>query len=210
MVLKLGLLAILAYVMFRQMRGVTESMAAVSPKRLPSLALAAFVKTSTYVLLILGLLAVIDFFMTRREFTRKMRMSRRELRDEHKRRDGDPEVKSKQKRLIRDLLKKARSVPRVAEADFVLTNPTHYAVALQYKPEAMRAPIVLAKGAGFMSHRIREIARRHGVPILRQPALTRALYRECELDGPVPEARYIELAPVYRWLFARRNEERVA
>lgn len=210
MALKLGLLAALAYMVFRQLHGLTESMAATSPMRLPSLLLAAFVKTSIYVLLILALLSIVDLFMTRREFMRKMRMSRRELRDEHKRRDGDPEVKSKQKRLIRDLLKKARSVPRVAEADFVLTNPTHYAVALQYKPDAMRAPVVLAKGAGFMSQRIREVARRHGIPILRQPALTRALYRECELDGPVPEARYAELAPVYRWLFARRNGERPA
>lgn len=210
MLLKLGLLSVLAYMVFRQLRGLTESIAAASPARLPSLALSAFIKTSIYVLLILGLLSVIDLFMTRREFTKKMRMSRRELRDEHKRRDGDPEVKSKQKSLIRDLLKKARSVPRVAEADFVLTNPTHFAVALQYKPTTMRAPIVLAKGAGFMSHRIREVARRHGVPILRQPALTRALYRECDLDSPVPEARYTELAPVYRWLFARRNGERLA
>lgn len=210
MSLKLGLLAVLAYMVFRQLHALAAGMATSSPSRLPSLLQSAFVKTSVYVLAILALLSIVDFFMTRREFTKKMRMSRRDVRDEHKRRDGDPEVKSKQKRLIRDLLKKARSVPRVAEADFVLTNPTHYAVALQYKPETMRAPIMLAKGAGFMSARIREVARRHGVPILRQPALTRALYRECDLDGPVPEARYTELAPVYRWLFARRNGERAA
>ncbi|QNN46324.1 EscU/YscU/HrcU family type III secretion system export apparatus switch protein [Thermomonas brevis] len=210
MALKLGLLAVLAYAMFRQMRGFTESAAATSPQRLPSLLQSAFVRTSIYVLMILSLLAVVDLFMTRREYMRKMRMSRRELRDEHKRRDGDPEIKSKQKRLIRDLLKKARSIPRVAEADFVLTNPTHYAVALRYQPASMRAPVVLAKGAGFMSRRIREVARRHGVPILRKPALTRALYRECDLDAPVPEMRYAELAPIYRWLFARRNGERPA
>lgn len=210
MALKLGLLAVLAWMMFRQMRGFTESAAAVSPQRLPMLMQSVFVRTSIYVLMILALLAVVDLFMTRREYMRKMRMSRRELRDEHKRRDGDPEVKSKQKRLIRDLLKKARSVPRVAEADFVLTNPTHYAVALRYQPASMRAPVVLAKGAGFMSRRIREVARRHGVPILRKPALTRALYQECDLDAPVPEARYAELAPIYRWLFARRNGERLA
>lgn len=210
MVLKLGLLAALAYVVFRQLHGLTAGVAGASPQRMPSLVLSAFIRTSIYVLLILALLSIVDLFMSRREYMRKMRMSRRDLRDEHKRRDGDPEVKSKQKRLIRDLLKKARSVPKTAEADFVLTNPTHYAVALQYRPASMRAPIVLAKGAGFMSHRIREVARRHGVPILRQPALTRALYRECELDAPVPESRYVELAPVYRWLFARRGGERLA
>jgi flagellar biosynthetic protein FlhB len=210
MLLKMALLAALAYAVFGEMQALTESISASSPQRLPALALAAFGKTSIYVLVILALMAVLDLLMTRREYLRKMRMSRRDLRDEVKRRDGDPEVKSKQKRLIRELLKKARSVPKVAQADIVLTNPTHYAVALQYRPATMRAPIVLAKGTGFMSRRIREIASRHGVPILRQPALTRALYRECELDAPVPEARYAELAPVYRWLFAHRRGEALA
>lgn len=210
MLLKLGLLAALGYLMFGEMRALTESLAAASPRRLPQLALAAFVRTSIYVLLILAVIAVLDLLMTRREFLRKMRMSRRELRDEYKRRDGDPEIKSKQKRLIRELLKKARAVPRVADADIVLTNPTHYSVALQYRPATMRAPIVLAKGTGFLSRRIREVAARHGVPILRQPALARALYRECEVESPVSEARYAELAPVYRWLFARRSGEVMA
>ncbi|HRO63602.1 EscU/YscU/HrcU family type III secretion system export apparatus switch protein [Thermomonas sp.] len=210
MVLKLGLLTVLAYAMYRQLTGLAGGIASASPQRLPRLAMTAFAWTSIYVLLILAALAAVDLLVVRREYMRKMRMSRRDLRDEHKRRDGDPEIKSKQKRLIRELLKKARSVPRVAEADFVLTNPTHYAVALQYRPATMRAPIVLAKGAGFMSKRIRSVAQRHGVPILRRPALTRALYRECELDAPVPEARYEELAPVYRWLFARRGGERFA
>lgn len=205
MLLKVGLLAALVYVIFGDLRGLTESIAATSPQRLPALALKAFVKTSIYVLLILALMALVDLLMVRRDYLRKMRMSRRELRDEVKRRDGDPEVKSKQRQLIRELLKKARSVPRVAEADIVLTNPTHYAVALQYRPLTMRAPIVLAKGSGFMSQRIRDVAKRHGIPILRQPALTRALYRECELDAPVPETRYSELAPVYRWLFAHQR-----
>jgi len=127
------------------------------------------------------------------------------LRDEVKRRDGDPEVKSRQRRLIRELLKKARSVMRAAEADVILTNPTHVAVAIQYRPATMRAPIVLAKGAGFMSRRIREVATRHGVPIMQSPALARALYKEVDIDAPVPEALYARLAPVYRWLFSRKR-----
>jgi len=145
--------------------------------------------------------------MTRRQYMRKMRTSRRELKDEVKRRDGDPEVKSKQKRLLREILKKARSVPKAAEADIILTNPTHVAVALQYRPATMRAPVILTKGSGYMSRRIRDVAGRHGVPILRSPALARALYRECEIDAPVPEKLYVRLAPVYRWLF---NHKRAA
>jgi flagellar biosynthetic protein FlhB len=152
---------------------------------------------------VLVLIAILDWLFVRRDFTRKLRMSRRELRDEHKRRDGDPEIKSKQKKLIRDLLRKARAVPKVGEADFVLTNPTHYAVAMQYRPATMRAPIVLAKGAGFLAARIRDVAGRHGVPLVRSPELARALYRDVDVDAPVPEALYGQLAPIYRRMFGR-------
>ncbi|HMB43632.1 MAG TPA: EscU/YscU/HrcU family type III secretion system export apparatus switch protein [Luteimonas sp.] len=205
MVLKMLLLAALGYFLFGQMRALVESVAATEPQRLPALALKGFGKASLYVLLILAVMAVLDFLMTRRQYMRKMRTSRRELRDEVKRRDGDPEVKSKQKRLLREILKKARSVQNAAEADIILTNPTHVAVALQYRPATMRAPIVLTKGSGYLSRRIREVASRRGVPILRSPALARALYRECEIDAPVPEKLYARLAPVYRWLFNQKR-----
>jgi flagellar biosynthetic protein FlhB len=84
------------------------------------------------------------------------------------------------------------------------------AVALKYRPRTMRAPIVLAKGAGFLAARIRGVAARKGVPIQRSPALARALYRECDIDGPVPEALYAELAPIYRRLLGGARKERIA
>lgn len=205
MLVKMGLLGALSWFVFGQMHALVETIATSAPSRFPSLAMSAFIRVSLYVLLILAFLSVLDLLMTRREFLRKMRTSRRELRDENKRRDGDPEVKGKQKQLIRELLRKARSVPKAAEADVILTNPTHYAVALRYRPGTMRAPIVLTKGAGFMSRRIREIAGHHGVPILRSPALARVLYRDCDIDAAVPEKLYARLAPVYRWLVIRKN-----
>jgi flagellar biosynthesis protein FlhB len=139
---------------------------------------------------------------------KKMRMSRRELKDEIKRRDGDPTVKSKQKQQQRELLKKTRALGRVQDADVIVTNPTHVAVALRYRPGETLAPVVLAKGAGFLSARIRTLAARHRVPIVRVPALARALYSECEIDGMVPADRYAELAPVYRELWASQQESR--
>jgi flagellar biosynthetic protein FlhB len=204
--LKLVMLAIVAWIVFRQMTALAESVGATPPRRLGQLLLSAFVKTSLYVLPILAAVAVLDLLMSRREFTRKLRMSRRELKDEVKKRDGDPEVKAKQKQKIRELLRKARAVNRAAEADVILTNPTHVAVALQYRPATMRAPVVLAKGKGFLAARIRKVATRRGVPMLRSPALARALYAECEIDGAVPEALYARLAPVYRWLFSTRKD----
>lgn len=199
---KFALLAALCGFFLWQARALAEATAMALPQRLGSLMLGAFVKTSVYVLIVLGLVAAADMIFTRREFMRRMRMSRRELRDEVKRRDGDPAVKSKQKQQIRDLLKKTRALGRVQEADVVLTNPTHVAVALRYRPGQTLAPVVLAKGAGVLSKRIRHLAAKHRVPIVRMPALARALYKDCEIDGPVAEAHYVSLAPIYRKLWA--------
>lgn len=203
LVVKLATLAGLCALFVWKARVLAEAAAMTLPQRFGGLMLAAFVKASIYVLAILGIAALIDLLFTRREFTKKMRMSRRELKDEVKRRDGDPQVKSKQKQQIRDLLKKVRSVPRVRDADVVLTNPTHYAVAVRYRPGQTPAPVVLAKGAGFLCARIKKEAARHRVPVIRVPTLARALYRECEIDGYVPEDQYAQLGPIYRELWSR-------
>lgn len=205
MFLKMFMLGILCYILYGQAQELVESVATTAPQYIPMLALKAFTKVSLYVLVIIAFSSLIDLIITRRDYMKKMRMSRRDLRDEYKRRDGDPEVKSKQKQLLRDLLKKTRAVNKAAEADVIITNPTHFAVAIQYRPATMRAPIILAKGAGFLSTRIREVAGRNGVPIMRSPLLARALYRECEIDSPVPEKLYTKLAPIYRWLFSQKK-----
>ncbi|MET4726741.1 flagellar biosynthetic protein FlhB [Lysobacter enzymogenes] len=204
---KSALLAGLCALFVWKGRALAEAVAMSLPQRLGALLLAGFVKSSMYVLMILALVAAVDLLFTRREFMRKMRMSRRELRDEIKRRDGDPQVKSKQKQQLRDLLQKTRALSRVREADVVLTNPTHVAVALRYRPGQTLAPVVLAKGAGALSARIRVLAARHGVPVMRVPPLARALYSECAIDAMVPEARYAELAPIYKRLWAARGGE---
>jgi flagellar biosynthetic protein FlhB len=205
LVVKLGLLAAVGVLFAYKAHGLIESVAMTVPQRMGSLLLATFAKASVYVLMALVLVALADLLFVRREFMRKLRMSRRELRDEIKRRDGDPTVKSKQKQQLRELLKKTKALGRVHEADVVLTNPTHVAVALRYRPGETLAPVVLAKGAGVLSWRIRTLANRYRVPVLRIPALARALYRECEIDGAVPESRYAELAPVYRQLWAGKT-----
>ena len=200
---KLVLLASLAVTAVFALPYWVGSIASSSPQQLPMLLKGALGKTSLYVLLVLAVVAAADLLFVRRDHLSRMRMSRRELRDETKRRDGDPEVKSRQKRQIRELLVKVRSLPRVADADVVLTNPTRFAVAIQYRPGTMRAPVVLAKGRGFLARRVRELAGRHGVPIVSHPSLTRALYKQCDIDSPVPESLYGQLAPIYRQIFAR-------
>lgn len=207
-IVKLALLAGLCAAFVWKCQGLTESVASTAPQRVGGLLLSLFVRASIYVLLIIALMAVIDLLFTKRDFMRRMRMSRRELKDEVKRQDGDPAVKSRQRQQIRELLRKTRALANVKEADLVLTNPTHVAVALRYRPGQTLAPVVLAKGAGSLSGRIRKLAAKHGVPIVRLPALARALYSECEIDGMVPVERYGALAPVYREIWATQEQRR--
>lgn len=150
------------------------------------------------------LLAIADIAYSRWEFLRKMRMSKREVKDEHKNREGDPRIKSRLRELRMEWLKKSLSSRRVAEADVLVTNPTHYAVAIGYRRDAMPAPKILTKGAGDVALRMREIARRHGVPIVENPPLARSLHRLAEADDYLPEQHYSEVARILVWVMSAR------
>lgn len=149
-------------------------------------------------------LAIADIGYTRWEFLRRMRMSKREVKDEHKNREGDPRIKSRLRELRMEWLKKSLSSRRVAEADVLVTNPTHYAVAIAYKRDVMPAPKILAKGSGDVALRMREIARRHGVPIVENPPLARSLHRLAEADDFLPEQHYSEVARILIWVMSAR------
>ena len=201
--LKLALLGGLAWALAPSLGHRVAAVAFSTPADLGSQLRAVFVQVTAWVLLVLGLAALLDLLFVRREYIRKLRMSRSELNDETKRREGDPAVRQKRRRLFAELLKQSRSMRRLPEADVLLTNPTHLAVALQYRPATMRAPVVLSKGAGAAAAHMRRLAARHGVPCLRSPELARALFRECRIDQAVPDHLYGRLAPVYRWLMQR-------
>lgn len=164
---------------------------------------AVYVRVTIWVLATLGFVALLDLLFSRREYIRKLRMSRNDIKDEVKRREGDPDIRQKRKRLMVELLKQSRSLRRVPQADVLLTNPTHLAVALQYRPRTMRSPVILAKGTDAVAAAMRNKAAAAGVPCLRSPALARALFRECGIDRAVPDHLYSQLAPVYRWLMRR-------
>ena len=155
----------------------------------------------TAVMLILSL---VDVGYTRWEFLRKMRMSKREVKDEHKNREGDPRIKARLRELRIEWLKKSLSSRRVAEADVLVTNPTHYAVAISYERDKMPAPKVLAKGSGDVALRMRDVARRHGVPIVENPPLARSLHRLSEADDYLPEQHYSEVARILVWVMSAR------
>jgi flagellar biosynthetic protein FlhB len=130
----------------------------------------------------------------------KLRMSREDLRQEHKESDGDPQVKAQIRRQQQQMAKR-RMMSEVPKADIIVTNPTHFAVALKYIDKDMRAPRVIAKGTDLVALRIREMAAEHKIPVLEAPPLTRALYRHTKLGDEVPAALYAAVAEVLAWAY---------
>jgi flagellar biosynthetic protein FlhB len=152
----------------------------------------------------LVLIALIDAPYQMWNYANKLKMTRQEVRQESKESDGDPQIKAKIRAQQREMARR-RMMTEVPNADVVVTNPTHYAVALKYADGAMRAPKVVAKGADEVAAKIREIAAANNVPTLEAPALARALHRHAELGDEIPEALYTAVAEVLAYVFQLRS-----
>jgi flagellar biosynthetic protein FlhB len=161
------------------------------------------------VALALLVLAVVDYWLQRKEHERALRMTKHEVKEEQKQSEGDPAIKSRIKRQMRSLAMK-RMMQRVPRADVVITNPTHLAIALAYDPARTRAPVVVAKGADYVAERIRAVAREHGVPVVENRPLAQALYRSVEIDQPIPVALYQAVAEVLAFVYALKRRPVVA
>ena len=138
------------------------------------------------------------------EHAKKLRMTKEEVRKETKETEGDPQIKARIRGLQREAARR-RMMAEVPKADVVVTNPTHYAVALRYQGESMRAPKVVAKGVHLLAARIRELAEENRVPILETPPLARALYHHADLDAEIPETLYTAVAEVLAYVFQLRR-----
>ncbi len=151
-------------------------------------------------------ISIPDYAIQRREFLDSLKMTKQEVKEEYKEMEGDPEVKGRIKQAQRQLL--ASNVPRaVAESDVVITNPTHFAVALKYDSAQTDAPMVNAKGEDFMAQRIKEIARENDVPIVENRPLARGLYADVELGAIIPDTYFRAISIVYSHLknFKKKN-----
>jgi flagellar biosynthetic protein FlhB len=149
------------------------------------------------------LIALIDAPYQLWQYTDKLKMTRQELRQESKESDGNPEIKGRIRNMQREMARR-RMMTNVPKADVVVTNPTHFAVALQYKSGSNGAPRVVAKGADEVAARIREIASENRVPLLEAPALARALHRHTELGDEIPQALYTAVAEVLAYVYQLR------
>lgn len=154
-------------------------------------------------LLALAVFALLDVPLQRKWLQDRLKMSHQEAKEEFKQLEGNVEIKSKMKALMRERTKR-RMLDAVPHADLVVMNPTHYAVALKYDNASMAAPRVVAKGADLLALRIRDLAKESGVPVLEAPPLARALYAHAELDREVPAALFAAVAQVLAYVYQLR------
>lgn len=155
--------------------------------------------------LLLLALSLFDFMYQRWEFEQSIRMTRQEVKEEVRQSEGDPQIRARIRQRQRQIAS-TRMMARVPTADVVITNPVHLAVALKYDPEEMDAPTVVAKGAGPLAQRIKEVAREHGVAIVENVWLARALYESAPLDARIPEELYKAVAEVLAFVYRLKGK----
>jgi len=151
-------------------------------------------------LLVTFVFALADLLIVRYQYFKNLKMSKQEIKDEMKNMDGDPLIKQQIRQRQMQMSKK-RMMSEVPSADVVVTNPTHYAVAIRYKEGLDNAPTIVAKGMNEVALKIKEIARENGVHVLQNPPLARSLYKEVELDHPIPEQLYQAVAEVLAYVY---------
>jgi flagellar biosynthesis protein FlhB len=153
----------------------------------------------------LVILALLDYFYQRWRFEQELRMSMQEVREELKEYQGDPHVAARRKQVQRQLAQQ-RLRSEVPRADVVVTNPTELAVALRYDPDEMAAPVVVAKGAGVLAARIRQLALESGVPIVENKPLARLLFKDVDVGHPVPDQSYAAVAEVLAYVYQLKGK----
>ena len=161
--------------------------------------------------LVVALMAAVagaDLFYQRYDWFENLKMSRTDVKDEHKQAEGDPQVKSKI-RAIRAERARSRIMAAVPSADVVITNPTHYAVALKYDGENMAAPKLVAKGQDHLAFRIRDLAKQHDIPVLENPPLARGLYKSVDLDREIPPEFYKAVAEIISYVYRLKQRSPV-
>ncbi len=151
-------------------------------------------------LFIIFIFAVIDIIIVRKQYFDGLKMSKQEIKDEMKNMEGDPLIKSKIKQKQMEMSRQ-RMMSSIPEADVVITNPTHYAVAIKYDTEKSHAPIVIAKGIDNMAQQIKKIARENNIHIVQNPPLARSLYAEVAIDKAIPEALFAAVAEVLAYVY---------
>jgi flagellar biosynthetic protein FlhB len=149
---------------------------------------------------VFGVFALVDFFLQRWEWSKKVRLTKQEAKQEHKEKEGDPQIKARVRSIQREMSRR-RMMEAVKKADVIITNPTHIAIAIQYQQEKMAAPRVVAKGADFVAQKIKKMAQEAGIPLVENVPLARTLYKSVKLNHTIPRALYQAVAEVLAYVY---------
>lgn len=202
--LKLSLVFILFGLSLRHESNTFLGFIKTEPANYPSLLMALFSKLLLQLILILFALAMIDKLYTRWKFAKDNRMSKQEIKDEHKQREGDPKIKSRIRQLQQKMRQKTASLNQVQTADVVITNPTHLAIALKYDRGLMPAPKVVCKAQGELAKHVKLIAARHQIPIIENKTFARALFATTDLNQWITREHFPIAATIFREIFRQR------
>ena len=203
--LKLVAVCVVCWLVLKPHTRELENLAAMSPLMLLPLARDMAISLFVAAVILLGATAGADFLWQKFRFAKRMRMSKEELKEDYKQTEGDPHVKAKL-RQIRMQRSRQRMMQNVPNATVIVTNPTHYSVALRYEPDqGDGAPICVAKGVDALALRIREVAREHAVPIVENVPLARALYAQVEVDEVIPKEHFEAAAKIIGFVFQSRR-----
>jgi len=204
-VLKLGIITAVGMILIMPYFGTIEHLIGMPLLLVLDELMALFVRLMLGVLVVLIVIAVIDVAFQRTEHMKKMRMTKQEIKDEYKQTEGDPHVRAKLRQL-RAERGRQRMIQAVPSADVVITNPTHFSIALKYDPDEMDAPVCVAKGSDDLALRIREVAKEHNVTIYQAPPLARVLYDTIEIDQMVPADQFKAVAEVISYVFRMKGK----
>ncbi len=204
-VVKLAILTCVVWLALKHLMPGLLNLSYIDPRAHAAVVLGEVAPLLSKLLLVFLLIGLIDVIYTRWDYAKKMRMSHRDITDEHKQREGDPRIRRRIRELRNELLKQAGAVRKLPEADVLITNPTHIAVAISYRHGEMPAPKLLAKGSGKLAAKMREAARKHHIPVVENPPLARELFKRSESDEYVPEDLYPKVAKILIWVYAMRK-----
>jgi flagellar biosynthesis protein FlhB len=155
--------------------------------------------------MLLVVIGLLDYAYERWQLEENLKMTKTEVKDEYRQSEGNPEAKAALKKRQREFARR-RMMHAVPRATVVVTNPTHFAIALEWDEVKMDAPVVIAKGADLLAKRIRDIAKEHGIPIMENPPLARTLYDKVELDHPIPPNLYAAVAQVIAFVYKLKRK----
>ncbi len=177
----------------------------IKPMEHPAFIMSLLIKMLLHVLLLLFGLSILDKLYSRWKFNKDNRMSKQEVNDEYRQRDGDPKIKAKIRFLQQQLRQKTQSLEQVKSADVIVTNPTHLAIALKYERSSMPAPKVICKAQGDLAMQVRSLAKRHNIPIIENKPFARALFTTVELNRWINQEHYPTAAAIFREIFRQRE-----